>query len=1338
MVGGGTPDEAANGSGGGGGNGGGNGYVFNDVQFPGGGGGIGSGGGGGNASQLLSTGGGGGGFGGGGGSGCNSSSGGGGGGFGGGGGGNGLDADLSPTPVAAGGAFGGAGAMGNSLNGGSGGGGAGIGGAVFVGDTASLTIQAGTTLTGNTAVGGAAGTGAVAGQGYANDIFLFKQAQLIFDVPTTLLAPFAIQAVQPPTVPSSSFYDAGIVKQNSGVVTLSSTLNNYRGTTQIVGGTLAVSSDSNLGATDAVGPGILFNTGGILETIATLTTPRLITLAGAGTLLTDPSTILTVSGNIVGSGPLTKDGAGTVILTGTNSYTNGTVVVNGTLQGSTPASIQGNILLSTETSNVTFNQVTTGTFSGNISGAGSLTSIGTAMLILTNANSYTNGTTVTKGILQGNASSLQGNILNNAQVNFDQVGTGTYSGVMSGYGAFMKLNTGTVILTGANTYSGGTTVLMGNLSVSSDGNLGAPTGALVLNAQGGLEATASFTITRTVNLTGPGTIDVTGGNTLTMMRITGPGSLTKGYPGTLILGGTMDYRGGTVVSQGVLQGNTITIQGSVIDNGTLVFDQVGTGTYDNVISGTGSMIKQNAGTVILGDTNGSNSYSGGTFVTGGTLQGTTNSLQNNIVTSNNTNVTFQQSSDGTYASEITGSGSLTKNNPNTLILTGSNNFTGGTELNGGILQIGHSTLTGVINTLAGTTVVFDETSIGSFNGSVQGAGSVIKQNSGTFIATQPLNQTGGTTINAGTLQGDSFTFQGEITNNTAGTLIFNQGTDGAFTGSILGSGAVIKMGPATTTFSGNSETFSGSTTVTIGTLNVSGNLSGGVIVQPNGTLKGIGNIIGAVTNNGTVIPGASIGTLNITGPYVQSAGGVFYAQIDPNGSSSLLNVTGSTTLLGSLFIIPDLGLYSPGETFTILQSSAGITGQFTSNTNSNPNIGIQVQYFPTFVQLYIVPGSQIITPFQKIPGGDALSIANYIFCNSPTLLTNTDFQQIINMLLKITSLSELSNALNQLGPKQVGALPLSELETNYRMGNSIFEELAMELPLKTASEWSKIRVTPLGFTSKNNHVEKNNFTNDGLPTFGQTAYGITVSGGYYRNGFTLGGGGGYSYSKTKWHSNHGKGRANSAYLGPTFTYHSAYFYSGLLFLGGINVYDQVQRRICYPGLNRVATHRQVDWNFLAKGVIGGIIKSFHNYFNLIPSLSIDYFKSYEKKYSEHGANSVDLTVHQHRTAYLRSLLGIQFSYEEKNNDSTFRPGISVGWMMTLPLTGNHYKAQLDHLQLCTSGFTVTSYHNRINQIQVGGSLSFLTLHSGLKLAYDAAFGETNSTQEGIFSFFYQF
>ena len=113
-----------------------------------------------------------------------------------------------------------------------------------------------------------------------------------------------------------------------------------------------------------------------------------------------------------------------MILAGSSSYSGGTLVSAGTLQGTT-ASLQGDI---TDNASLVFDQGTTGTYAGDISGTGSLTKLGTGTLILAGSNSYAGGTLVGAGTLQGTTDSLQGDITDNASLVFDQATTGTHAG----------------------------------------------------------------------------------------------------------------------------------------------------------------------------------------------------------------------------------------------------------------------------------------------------------------------------------------------------------------------------------------------------------------------------------------------------------------------------------------------------------------------------------------------------------------------------------------------------------------------------------------------------------------------------------------------------------------------------------------------------------------------------------------------------------------------------------------------------------------------------------------------------------------------------------------------
>jgi fibronectin-binding autotransporter adhesin len=129
-----------------------------------------------------------------------------------------------------------------------------------------------------------------------------------------------------------------------------------------------------------------------------------------------------------------------------------------------------------------------------------------------------------------------------------------FGGVISGTGSFRQLGSGMTILSAANSYGGGTTISAGVLNVSADNNLGAAMGGLTFNGgmlQFG--STFNLANTRTITLSGGGgTFDTNGFNTTISQGITGIGGLTKRGPGTLTLSGSNSYSGGTVLNAGIL------------------------------------------------------------------------------------------------------------------------------------------------------------------------------------------------------------------------------------------------------------------------------------------------------------------------------------------------------------------------------------------------------------------------------------------------------------------------------------------------------------------------------------------------------------------------------------------------------------------------------------------------------------------------------------------------------------------------------------------------------------------------------------------------------------------
>ncbi|MGH6996616.1 MAG: autotransporter-associated beta strand repeat-containing protein, partial [Phenylobacterium sp.] len=223
--------------------------------------------------------------------------------------------------------------------------------------------------------------------------------------------------------------------------------------------------------------------GGSLTLAAAQTPIRVGDLTPAGAGMT-----ATINSVLSGAGQLVKVDAGTLVLGGTNTFTGGVLVNEGVLRISQDANLGaggltldgGTLRISSSLSRAvtlgaaggTIEPDASATVSGGISGVGRLTKSGASVLNLTGANTYAGGTLISGGeLVLGDgalAGSILGNVVNNAQLVFNNPGVQTFGGVISGSGAVRQAGTGTEVLTGANAYSGATTVSSGTLLINGD------------------------------------------------------------------------------------------------------------------------------------------------------------------------------------------------------------------------------------------------------------------------------------------------------------------------------------------------------------------------------------------------------------------------------------------------------------------------------------------------------------------------------------------------------------------------------------------------------------------------------------------------------------------------------------------------------------------------------------------------------------------------------------------------------------------------------------------------------------------------------------------------------
>lgn len=333
--------------------------------------------------------------------------------------------------------------------------------------------------------------------------------------------------------------DNGTISLNGGTLQLTGGTSNFgTGTLQIGNGTGTVARLRVVGSGTALFDHLLVATDGRLEINNAVVSANRVTIQSPA------------SADVAGGGRLSTGSFGGV---GTLVLNSGTMSVGSTTFASTPVSLGsggGTFDIAAQRSV---------TLSGTISGTGALRKIGSGTLVLTGANTYTGATSVFDGVLRVNSVSLPGNLANHATVRFNQVSSGTYAGAISGAGSLIKDGGGILTLNGNNTFTGPLTIAAGTLRLGPGDSLSDQT-TVTVNPAATLDLASNDE--RFGALAGSGTValgsahmrvGINNQSTTHSGVITGTnGQLIKQGTGSFTLTAANTYTGGTTVEAGAM------------------------------------------------------------------------------------------------------------------------------------------------------------------------------------------------------------------------------------------------------------------------------------------------------------------------------------------------------------------------------------------------------------------------------------------------------------------------------------------------------------------------------------------------------------------------------------------------------------------------------------------------------------------------------------------------------------------------------------------------------------------------------------------------------------------
>ena len=599
-----------------------------------------------------------------------------------------------------------------------------------------------------------------------------------------------------------------------------------------------------------------------------------------------------------------------------------------------------------------------------------------------------------------------------------------FAGAITGAGAVQILNgpmTGLSILSGANTYTGGTTIdLDATLQLGTATRAGSLTGNVVnngtFNIVNGTLAGVALTSNGDVNFYGTSTagnasisIDasLTSGVTFRDSSSAGTATITNNsalaFADSSTAGAAVISNFGDILFSGQARAGTASITNEM---GGVLFFGLPMGGAGETASADGATIVNKTGSATFFHASATAGRASITNEVGTGLLFLENSTAGQATITNSGFVGFAESSRAGSATIINEAGGVIAFGqfPSPTEAPSADHATivnkdGAVTAFQGFATAGNATITAE----SGALVVFLDNSTGGNAQLIAKAGGIVDF-SGSY---GPNNDD---KLSVGSIAGAGEFVLGPVQltvgSNNLSTEVSGAITDGC--GCAGSGGSLVKVGTGTLTLSGTN-TYTGATIVDAGKLVVNGSLVSAVTVNTAGTLGGTG-AIGGLVLNGTLAPGNSIGTLTVNGNAALNAGSTTVIEVSGT-SADRLNVTGTASLAGTLSLVGIDRSFRFGTTYTLLSAAGGRSGTFdavSAGGTFTPAITTTVTYTPTDVELSL--SANRLVPL--LPPGTPINPTNVAAAIDRALLGGADVSAFIPLYL--LSQSALPQALSRL------------------------------------------------------------------------------------------------------------------------------------------------------------------------------------------------------------------------------------------------------------------------------------------------------------------------------------